>query len=150
MRAVMHHASIEHESGRTRVIAHPGARGVALPRSRDLRFRGLPRRVPAGCVATATGSRAGGGPSGGAGCAGAVTRLCRELRIKDEFADDVRQAVTEACVNFVVRDCRDARRARTFLLRAAVTDESLLVVVQGAAGDCHEAMHARKSPSTCS
>lgn len=78
-------------------------------------------------------------PLGVPAARGAVTRLCRELRIKDGFADDVRQAVTEACINFVVRDCRDAPRDRTFLLKAAVTEESLLVVVQGAAGGCHEA-----------
>jgi hypothetical protein len=71
-------------------------------------------------------------PLGVPAARGAVTRLCRELRIKDEFADDVRQAVTEACINFVVRDCHDAPRDRTFLLKVAVTDESLLVVVQGA------------------
>lgn len=71
-------------------------------------------------------------PLGVPSARGAVTRLCRELRIKDGFADDVRQAVTEACINFVVRDCHEAPRDRTFLLKVAVTDESLLVVVQGA------------------
>ena len=71
-------------------------------------------------------------PLGVSAARGAVTRLCRELRIKDGFADDVRQAVTEACINFVVRDCHEAPRDRTFLLKVAVTDESLLVVVQGA------------------
>ena len=73
-------------------------------------------------------------PLGVPAARGAVTRLCRELRIKDGFADDVRQAVTEACINFVVRDCHEAPRDRTFLLKVAVTDESLLVVVQGAGG----------------
>jgi anti-sigma regulatory factor (Ser/Thr protein kinase) len=70
-------------------------------------------------------------PLGVPAARGAVTRLCRELGIKDEFADDVRQAVTEACLNFVGRDCHDADGARTFLLEASVTDDSLLVVVQG-------------------
>jgi len=69
---------------------------------------------------------------------GAVTRLCRELRIKDEFADDVRQAVTEACINFVVRGGDEALGDRTFQLKVAVTDASLLVVVQGATGGLHE------------
>ena len=89
-------------------------------------------------------------PLGVPAARGAVTRLCRELRIKDGFADDVRQAVTEACINFVVRDCREAPRDRTFLLKAAVTEESLLVVVQGAAGGSTRPMHARTSPPTCS
>jgi anti-sigma regulatory factor (Ser/Thr protein kinase) len=71
-------------------------------------------------------------PLGVPAARGAVTRLCRELRIKDGFADDVRQAVTEACINFVARDCHEAPHDRTFLLKVAVTDESLLVVVQGA------------------
>jgi hypothetical protein len=76
-------------------------------------------------------------PLGVPAARGAVTRLCRELRIKDAFADDVRQAVTEACINFVVRDCHDGPRDRTFLLKVAVTDESLLVVVQGATCFAH-------------
>jgi anti-sigma regulatory factor (Ser/Thr protein kinase) len=82
-------------------------------------------------------------PLGVPAARGAVTRLCRELRITDAFADDVRQAVTEACINFVVRDCHDAPRDRTFLLKVAVTDESLLVVVQGAT--CFEDRGAARS-----
>jgi hypothetical protein len=75
-------------------------------------------------------------PLGVPAARGAVTRLCRELRIKDAFADDVRQAVTEACINFVVRDA--VQRKHTFLLEVAVTDASLLVVVQGATGASHQ------------
>jgi anti-sigma regulatory factor (Ser/Thr protein kinase) len=77
-------------------------------------------------------------PKGVPAARGAVTRLCRELRITDELAGDVCQAVSEACINFVVRDCDPAPGDRTFLLKAAVTDESLLVVVQGATGSFHE------------
>jgi hypothetical protein len=86
-------------------------------------------------------------PLGVPAARGAVTRLCRELRIKDEFADDVRQAVTEACINFVVRDCDGVPRDRTFLLKAAVTDESLLVVVQGPAGGCHRGDARSQEPA---
>jgi anti-sigma regulatory factor (Ser/Thr protein kinase) len=86
-------------------------------------------------------------PMGVPAARGAVTRLCRELRIKDEFADDVRQAVTEACINFVVRDCDEAPGHRTFLLKAAITDESLLVVVQGAAGGFHQGDARSQEPA---
>ena len=85
-------------------------------------------------------------PLGVPAARGAVTRLCRELRIKDEFADDVRQAVTEACINFVVRDGDDAPGDRTFLLKVAVTDESLLVVVQGVTGAFHERPACSREP----
>lgn len=85
-------------------------------------------------------------PLGVPAARGAVTRLCRELRIKDEFADDVRQAVTEACINFVVRDGEEVPGDRTFLLKVAVTDASLLVVVQSATGGFHKRAACSQGP----
>jgi hypothetical protein len=55
--------------------------------------------------------------------------------------------VTEACINFVVRDCDEAPGHRTFLLKAAITDESLLVVVQGAAGGFHQGDARSQEPA---
>jgi anti-sigma regulatory factor (Ser/Thr protein kinase) len=64
---------------------------------------------------------------------GAVTRLCRELRIKDVFASDVRLAVTEACTTCVLHGCREGPESGTLLLEASVGEESLVIVVRDGA-----------------